>query len=131
MRDYNILVLTLHSDYDKPAELEEFLDALSFKLGYYDKQHTIKCLTWTESNNIPDEDWDDKEHNACYVLTDWTQKINPDKLMKAFDDYYFNLEEQQGHYDEEDNWVVDKELEDVQAEYLDKLIKKIRESDIY
>lgn len=130
MRDYNILVLTLHSDYDKPAEFEEFLDALSFKLGYYDKQNTIKCLTWTESNNIPDEDWYDKDNNACYVLTDWTQRINPDKLMNAFDDYYFNLEEQ-GHYDKDDNWVVDKELEDVQAEYLDKLIKKIRESDIY
>lgn len=129
MRDYNILVLTLHSDYDKPAELEEFLDALSFKLGYYDKQNTIKCLTWTESNNIPDKNIPDKDYNACYVLTDWTQKINPDKLLDAFKDYEW-LEEV-GHYDEEDDWVVDKELEDVQGEYLDKLIKKIRESDIY
>ena len=129
MRDYNILVLTLHSDYDKPAELEEFLDALSFKLGYYDKQNTIKCLTWTESNNIPDENIPDKDYNACYVLTDWTQKINPDKLLDAFKDYEW-LEEV-GHYDEEDDWVVDKELEDVQGEYLDKLIKKIIESDLY
>ena len=130
MRDYNILVLTLHSDYDKPQDFEDFLSSLSFRMGYYDVDNTIKCLTWTEANNIPDEDWYSKDYNACYVLKDWTQKIDPEKLMDAYDDYYFNLEEQ-GHYDEDDNWVVDKELEDVQNEFLDNLIKKIRESNIY
>lgn len=130
MRDYNILVLTLHSDYIKPQELEDFLSSLSFKLGYFDKANTIKCLTWTESNNIPDEDNYDKEYNACYVLTDYLQKINPEKLMDAFQDYSFNLEEQ-GHYDEDDNYIVDKELEDVQVEFINHLIEKIRNSNIY
>lgn len=130
MRDYNILVLTIHSDYIKQEQLEDFLDSLSSKLGYFDKAETIKCLTWTESNNIPDEDYHDKNYNGCYVLTDWTQKINPDKLMDAFQDYAFNLDEQ-GHYDEDDNYIVDKELEDVQAEFIENLIKKIRESNIF
>lgn len=129
MRDFNILVLTLHSDYTKPEELEDFLTALSFKLGYYDKANTIKCLTWTESNNIPDEEWYSKDYNDCYVLTDWTQRINPDKLMDAFDDYQ-DLEEV-SHYDEDDNEIIDKELEEVQAEFIDNLIKKIRESNIF
>lgn len=129
MRDFNILVLTLHSDYTKPEEFEDFLAALSFKLGYYDKADTIKCLSWTESNNIPDEEWYSKDYNACYVLTDWTQRINPDKLMDAFDDYQ-DLEEV-SHYDEDDNEIIDKELEEVQAEFIDNLIKKIRESNIF
>ena len=130
MRDYNILVLTLHSDYMKPEELEDFLDALSYKLGYYDKDNTVKCLEITESNNIPESDEDDKDYNACYVLTDWTQKINPDKLMDAFEDYVLNLEEQ-GHYDKDGEWIIDKELEDVQNEFLDNVIKHIRNSNIY
>ena len=129
MRDYNILVLTFHSNYDKPSEFEDFLSSLSFRMGYYDVDNTIKCLSYTEANNIPDEDDHDEDYNDCYVLTDWTQKINPDKLMDAFDDY--TCLEEQGHYNEEDDWVVDKELEDVQVEFLDKLIKKIRESNIY
>lgn len=129
MRDYNILVLTYHSNYTKPEVFEDFLSSLSFKLGYYDVNKTIKCLTYTEANNNPDIEWCEQEYNDCYVLTDWTQKINPDKLLDAFDDY--ECLEEVGHYDEEDDWVVDKELEDVQGEYLDKLIKKIRESDIY
>ena len=130
MRDYNILTLTLHSDYLKPSYLEDFLDALSFRMGYYDTKHTIKCLSWTESNNIPDEDNYSKNYNACYVLTDWTQQIDPDKLMYAFQDYSFNLEEQ-GHYDEDDNYIVDKELEDVQVEFIDNLISHIRNSNAY
>ncbi|MBQ6628209.1 MAG: hypothetical protein IJH65_05260 [Methanobrevibacter sp.] len=54
MRDYNILVLTYHSNYTKPEVFEDFLSSLSFKLGYYDVNKTIKCLTYTEANNNPD-----------------------------------------------------------------------------
>ena len=129
MRDYNILTLTLHSDYLTPEELEDFLDSLSFKLGYYDKNNTIKCLSWSESDNIPDEDKYDTGYNACFVLKDYTQMINPDKLMKAFEDYILNCEAE-GHYDGGE-WVLDKELEDVQVEFIDNLISHIRNSNAY
>ena len=117
MRDYNLLTIKLE-DYEDFSELREFLEALSNELGYYDTAKTIKVLTYDWINN----------DNSDYVIKDMTQQINMYKLHDAFTDYS-ELEEV-GHYDDNDDWIVDKELEDMQHEFIVKLVNAIRHSNI-
>ena len=83
MKDYNVLLLPLHSDYVKPADLEDFLDEVLFGLGG-------KWFHYEQTNNTPEPD-PNKTYNAYYVLVDYSKKINPDKLLKAFHDLMYNV----------------------------------------
>lgn len=83
MKDYNVLILPLHSDYVKPEDLEDFLVEVIFYLGG-------KACWYEQAKNTPEPD-PDKTYNAYYVLVDYTHQINPDKLLKAFHDLMYNV----------------------------------------
>lgn len=105
MIEYNVLILPLHSDYVKPADLEDFLDNLLFRLGG-------KSFYYQEATNTPEVDTN-KTYNAYYVLVDYTKTINPDKLLKAFHDYVFNVKQ------------------DNQDKFIGKLVYQIKHSKEY
>lgn len=105
MKDYNVLLLPLHSDYVKPADLEDFLDEVLFGLGG-------KWFYYEQTNNTPDADAN-TTYNAYYILVDYTKCINPDKLLKAFHDYMFNVHKEDA------------------KKFITKLINKIKKSKEY
>lgn len=119
MKNYN----TLFIDFGHPSfqnELEEFLEDLQNELGWYDKNNTVKCLEFEEIDNTP----------CGYVLTDLLQKIDPDKLEDAFDDY-LDLEEEETYNEETEEYETIKEEWEVKDAFIKNLVKKIRESSIY
>ena len=125
-RNYNLLSIAFNTDYGQTqADFEEFLDKLSNRLGYYDLNKTIKCLTYDWCNNTPQEITDDY-HTVMYVLTDWTQKISPKKLMQAFDKYWLGFEDE-----EDDDGNIIKSDYDFECEFLDNLAQKINNSELY
>lgn len=128
-RNYNLLSIAFNTDYgDTQAEFEEFLDNLSDELGWYDKAETMKCLTYDWCNNTPEEITDDL-NTVMYVLTDWTQQINPQKLMEAFNYWNSGIAGLDCWIDYEGD--VDVAVHDKQREFIQVLAKKIRESNIW
>lgn len=125
-RNYNLLNIAFNTDYGQTqADFEEFLDKLSSRLGYYDLNKNVKCLTYDWCNNTPEEITDDY-NTVMYVLTDWTQRINPKKLMQAFDKYWRGFEDE-----EDDDGNIIKSDYDFECEFLDNIAKKITNSELY
>ena len=116
-RNYNVLVVNDNHD------LSDFLDSINYLLKKLNNA-TVDYVKWDWANYDSDSS---RKHT--YIITDYTQSINPEKLMDAFEDY--NLLDEAGHYDEDDDWVIDKEQEEVQEEFLVKLVKKIWNSELY
>ena len=118
MKNYN----TLFIDFDYPSfqqEQIEFLESLQDELGWYDKNNTVKCLEFEEVDNADG-----------FVLTDLLQKIDPDKLCDAFDEY-LNIEEEENYNEDTDEYETIKSEYELKQEFIKKLAKKIRESNIF
>lgn len=128
-RNYNLLSVAFNTDYgNTQAEFEEFLDLLSDELGWYDTKETIKVLTWDWCNNTPEVVYDNL-NNQMYVLTDWTQKIDPEELLEAFN-YWANGIPTLDCWDDYEG-DVDYAVHEKQREFLKLVAKKIWESDIF
>lgn len=118
MKNYN----TLFIDFEYPSfqnEQIEFLENLQDELGWYDKNNTVKCLEFEPVDNADG-----------FVLTDLLQKIDPDKLSDAFDDY-LNIEEEEKYNAETDEYETIKTEWELKEEFIKNLVKKIRESNIF
>ena len=128
-RNYNLLSIAFNTDYgDTQADFEEFLDRLSDELGWYDTKETIKVLTWDWCNNTPEVVYDNL-NVVMYVLTDWTQKIDPEQLLEAFNYYQSGIPALDCWNDYEGD--VDIAVHEKQREFLKELAKKIWDSRIY
>ena len=124
MRNYNLLVVSIDEDYQE--QFVEFMDSLQWKLGWMDIKETIHAVDydWINYDSL------DKDANyAGYIITDRTEKIDPEKLMDAFDDWMTMDED--GHYDEEDDWIVDTSEEEKKDEFITLVVKRIRNSNAY
>lgn len=118
MKNYN----TLFIDFEHPSfenEQIEFLENLQDELGWYDTNKTVKCLEFEPVDNTDG-----------FVLTDLLQKIDPDKLTEAFDDY-LDIEEEERYNPETDEYEIIKTEEELKEAFITNLVKNIRESNIY
>ena len=121
-RIYNKIAMHLDYEYDcDNTTFEDFLNSVKAELGWYDKAQTTPMFDFEELNYVSD---DSTIHNGqWYIITDFFQTIDPDKLEDAFNQW---LEIANDFYD--DDVDEDEEIAKKQAELIKKVAFKIRNS---